>query len=173
VVRSFGAVIGSRVQASAAVRDQPRGSRNYFSQVLPVPAMTPDVVVYVCCNCIPQGKRLPRQWTQQGAHVMVHEVPCSGKMDAQYLMHAIEGGVRGLCVVACPKGECHLAQGNLRAEVRVQTVQRLLAEIGMEPRRAELVNIAGSEADGRLEALIHGAVDRLVALGESPIHAGN
>ncbi len=76
--------------------------------------MTPDVVVYVCCNCIPQGKRLPRQWTQQGAHVLVREVPCSGKMDAQYLMHAIEGGVRGLCVVACPKGECHLAQGNIR-----------------------------------------------------------
>ncbi len=135
--------------------------------------MTPDVVVYVCYNCIPQGKRLPRQWTQQGAHVVVHEVPCSGKMDAQYLMHAIEGGVRGLCVVACPKGECHLAQGNLRAEVRVQTVGRLLAEIGMEPQRAELVNVGDTDADDQLEALIHGAVDRLVALGESPIHAGS
>ena len=71
-------------------------------------ALSPDVVVYVCTNCIPQGGRLPRQWDQDGAKVLVREVPCSGKMDGQYLFHALEGGGRGICVVACPKGECHL-----------------------------------------------------------------
>jgi F420-non-reducing hydrogenase iron-sulfur subunit len=135
--------------------------------------MTPDVVVYVCCNCIPQGKRLPRQWTQQGAHVLVREVPCSGKMDGQYLMHAIEGGLRGVCVVACPKGDCHLAQGNLRAEVRVQTIGRLLAEIGVEPQRVELVHVAGGDTGEQFETLVRGAAERLAALGESPIHAGS
>jgi F420-non-reducing hydrogenase iron-sulfur subunit len=135
--------------------------------------MTPDVVVYVCCNCIPQGKRLPRQWTHEGAHVLVREVPCSGKMDGQYLMHAIEGGVRGVCVVACPKGDCHLAQGNLRAEVRVQTIGRLLAEIGVEPQRVELVHVAGGDTGEQFETLVRGAAERLAALGESPIHAGS
>ena len=57
--------------------------------------------------------------------------------------------------------------------MRVQTVGRLLAEIGMEPQRAELVNVGDTDADDQLEALIHVAVDRLVALGESPIHAGS
>ena len=78
-------------------------------------SVSPDVIVYVCTNCIPQGGRLPRQWLQGGARVRVHEIPCSGKMDGQYLFHALEGGARGICVVACPKGECHLAQGNYRA----------------------------------------------------------
>ena len=85
----------------------------------------PDIIVYICCNCIAQGTRLPRQWQQDGAHVLVREVPCSGKMDGQYLFHAFEGGSRGLCVVTCPKGECHLAQGNYRAEIRVRTMQRI------------------------------------------------
>ena len=134
---------------------------------------TPDVVVYVCCNCIPQGKRLPRQWNQAGAHVVVREVPCSGKMDAQYLMHALEGGVRGLCVVTCPQGDCHLIQGNYRAEIRLHTVQRLLAEVGMEPERVELLHFAPTDPAERLDSEIRAAVDRISALGESPIHVKN
>jgi F420-non-reducing hydrogenase iron-sulfur subunit len=125
----------------------------------------PDVIVYVCCNCIPQGARLPRQWKQDGAHVLVREVPCSGKMDAQYLLHAFEGGGRGLCVVACPKGECHLAQGNYRAEIRVRTVQRLLAEIGLEPKQVELLHVSPDDPPDQLEQLVREAVQRVCASG--------
>ena len=102
---------------------------------------------------------------------MVREVPCSGKMDGQYLLHAIEGGSRGLCVVACPKGECHLAQGNYRAEVRIRTLRRLLEEVGLEPERAELVHCAAEDPPQKLEELVRGAVDRICSLGESPLRA--
>jgi coenzyme F420-reducing hydrogenase delta subunit len=134
-------------------------------------ALSPDVVVYVCTNCIPQGGRLPRQWNQQGVRVLVREVPCSGKMDGQYLLHAIEGGGRGLCVVACPKGECHLAQGNYRAEIRVRTVQRLLAEIGLESERAQLVHCSDEDSAEKFEQSVRDAVERICALGESPFRA--
>jgi F420-non-reducing hydrogenase iron-sulfur subunit len=134
-------------------------------------AVSPDVVVYVCTNCIPQGCRLSRQWNQDGARVLVREVPCSGKMDGQYLFHALEGGGRGICVVACPKGDCHFVQGNYRAEIRVCTVQRLLIEIGLEPQRAELVHSSPDDRPEQLEQLIRGAVERICALGQSPLQA--
>lgn len=133
--------------------------------------LNPDVVVYVCANCLPQSGHLPRQWRQDGARVLVREVPCSGKMDGQYLLHALEGGGRGLCVVACPKGECHLAQGNYRAEIRVRTVQRLLDEIGLEPERAQLLHFSPDDPPGELEQCVRDAVERICALGESPLHA--
>ncbi|HOV75801.1 MAG TPA: hydrogenase iron-sulfur subunit [Candidatus Hydrogenedentes bacterium] len=124
------------------------------------------VTVYVCHRCIPAGVLLPRQWTQDGVHVRVKELPCSGKTDPQYLFHAIESGGRGVLVVACPRGECHLAQGNYRAEIRIRTARRLLAEIGMEPERAEIIHcLPGSD----LQVLIRDAVERFRALGESPI----
>ena len=131
----------------------------------------PDVIVYVCCNCISQGAHLPRQWKQDGAHVLVREVPCSGKMDGQYLLHGFEGGGRGLCVVACLKGECHLAQGNYRAEIRIRTVQRLLAEIGLEPERAELLHVSPGEPPDRIEQLVRDAVQRICTVGaaQSPV----
>jgi len=126
----------------------------------------PGIAVYICHRCIPDGARFPRQWTQEGVHVQVHELPCSGKTEAQYLFHAMEAGARGCVVITCPKGECHLAQGNYRAEVRVGTVQRLLSEIGMEPERALLERCGpGDDLDG----LARDAVSRICALGESPI----
>ena len=133
-------------------------------------ALSPHVVVYLCTNCIPTGVDLPRQWNQDGARVLVREVPCSGKMDGQYLLHALEGGARGLCVVACPKGECHLSQGNYRAEIRVHTVQRLLAEIGLPPERAQLVHFSQVDPPRRLEQLVRSTVERICARGENPLH---
>ena len=129
----------------------------------------PDVVVYVCGNCIPAAARLPRQWRQQQALVVVREVPCSGKMDAQYLLHALEGGSMGFCVVACPEGRCQLAQGNYRAGIRVATVRRLLDEIGIEPERAEFVHASPDDPPEDFEPLIREVVGRLVALGPSPV----
>ncbi|MGW8255877.1 MAG: hydrogenase iron-sulfur subunit [Thermoguttaceae bacterium] len=129
----------------------------------------PDIIVYVCHRSIPQGKTLPRQWKKNGAHVLVHEVPCSGKMDGQYLMHAFEGGASGVCVVACPKGECHLGQGNYRAEIRLRTIQRLLAEIGLEAQRAELIRFSPDDYREQFDQLINDFVERIRVLGNSRI----
>ncbi len=135
-------------------------------------AVSPDVVVYVCTNCIPQSGRLPRQWNCNDARVLVREVPCSGKTDGQYLFHVLEGGGRGVCVVTCPRGECHLAQGNYRAEVRIRTVQKLLTEVGLQPERAELLHVSPDDPPEQFEQLVRSAVERICALGESPLAVG-
>ena len=132
---------------------------------------SPDVIVYVCCNSIPGGRRLPRQWTLRGAHVLVREVPCSSKNDGQYLLRALEGGVRGLCVVTCPKGRCQLAQGNYLAEIRVGTIRGLLAEIGLQRNRVELVRCSPDDSFEQFEQAVHDAVERICALGENPVGA--
>lgn len=124
-------------------------------------ALSPHVVVYLCTNCIPTGVDLPRQWNQDGARILVREVPCSGKMDAQYLLHALEGGARGICVVACPRGDCHLSQGNYRAEIRVHTIRRLLEEIGLPPEQVQLVHASQGDSPRQFEQLVRSAVERI------------
>ena len=134
-------------------------------------AACPDVIVYVCANCLPEAGALPRQWKQDDAHVVVHEMPCTGKVDVQYLLHALEGGVRGVCVVGCPKGQCHLAQGNYRVEVRIHTVQRLLSEIGLEPERAVLLHCSSKDPVREVQQKVRQAASRLCGLGTSPVRA--
>ena len=131
--------------------------------------MSPDVIVYVCHRSIPGDAPLPRQWNQNGMHVVIHEVPCSGKMDGQYLMHALEGGACGVCVVSCPKGECRLGQGNYRAEIRMQTIRRLLAEVGLEHERAEQFFFSPDDSREQFDLMVRGFVERIAALGKSPI----
>ena len=139
-----------------------------FREELMTEPLHPSVSVYICHQCIPEGGRLPRQWTQEGVHVQVQELPCSGKTDGQYLFHAIEAGARGLLVVTCPEGKCRLSQGNYRADVRVRTVRRLLAEIGMEPERAVLLHCA---PDDDLAEMVRNTVEQFRALGENPMIA--
>ena len=131
--------------------------------------VVPDVAVNICENCIPEAKHLPRQWTQDGVHVVVREVPCSGKTDGQYLFHTLESVKHGVCTVACPRGECRLAQGNHRAELRIRTAQRLLEEIGLEPERVELLYSSPSGSFDDLERLLRSSVKRLGALGPSAL----
>jgi F420-non-reducing hydrogenase iron-sulfur subunit len=134
---------------------------------------SPDVLVYVCNRAVPPGTSLPRPWKHNGVRVAVHAAPCSGKMDGQYLFHALEGGARGLCIIACPKGECHLGQGNYRAEIRIRTMRRLLDEAGLEPERAELLHCSPNDSPEQFDEILRGAVERICALGESPMRAGS
>ena len=129
----------------------------------------PDVVVYVCHNCIPPGARLPRQWDQDGSHVVVRQAPCTGKIDAQYLFRGLESGLDGVCIVACPKGECHLTQGNSRAEMRVRTGRKLLSEIGMDPDRLAMIRVASTDKPESLEPAVRQAVAGICRTGPSPI----
>ena len=128
-----------------------------------------EVVVYVCCNCLPHASHLPRQWTQDGFRVRVQEVPCSGKIDVQYLFHALEGGAQGVCVVACPQGDCRLSQGNYRADVRVHTVKRLMEEIGLEPERIAMVHCAPEDQAEAIQARAREAVERFASLAQNPM----
>jgi coenzyme F420-reducing hydrogenase delta subunit len=118
----------------------------------------------MCQNSLPEGKSLPAQWSEEGLRVRVRSIPCSGKIDAQYLMHALEGGAVGVCVLACEKGDCTLTQGNYRAEMRVRTVQRLLREIGADEGRAEFINVPKSESIENIKRLISGAAQRFSRL---------
>lgn len=133
--------------------------------------IVPDVAINICENCIPEAGRLPRQWTQDGVHVLVREVPCAGKIDGQYLLHTLEDVTRGVCTIACRPGDCRLTQGNRRAEVRVRTMQRLLEEVGLEPERVEFLYSSPSGSFTDLERHVHRAVKRLSALGVSPLQA--
>jgi coenzyme F420-reducing hydrogenase delta subunit len=120
----------------------------------------PEVIVFLCKNCVTESHKLPRQWTCEGMHVRIKEIPCSGKTDAQYILHALESGVAGVCIVTCAQGKCTLAQGNYRAVIRVRTVQKLLIEIGGDPGRVELMHSAENETLATIKERINSTLKR-------------
>jgi F420-non-reducing hydrogenase iron-sulfur subunit len=100
--------------------------------------------------------------------VRVLRLPCTGKLEVNYLLTAFERGADAVMVAGCLEGGCHFQEGNLRARRRVERAKKLLAEIGLEPERLEMFNLSSAEGTRFAEAAteMHGRVTRL---GPSPI----
>src|SRR4030042_931645 len=78
---------------------------------------------------------------QYPAGVKVLSVPCTGTVAPLHLLKALEQGADGVLVVACPEGNCHHLNGNLRAAKRLAQARGLLQQAGLAPERLALVNL--------------------------------
>ena len=104
-------------------------------------------------------------------NVKIVYVPCTGKVDALYLLKALEDGVDGVYVAGCEEGDCHFLKGNIRAKKRVGYVKSILKDLGINPGRVEMYNM--SAADGpRFVDVARAFTERIEALGPSPVKTG-
>jgi coenzyme F420-reducing hydrogenase delta subunit len=105
---------------------------------------------------------------QYPSNVSVLRLPCTGKIEVDYILTAFERGVDGVIVAGCLEGGCHFIEGNLRARRRVERARQLLAEIGLEPERLEMFNLSSAEGI-RFAEIVTTMSQRLKQLGPSPL----
>lgn len=102
------------------------------------------------------------------ANVKIVRVPCSGKVDTIHILKAFEAGADGVYVAGCLEGDCHFKNGNVRAAKRVAHARKLLADIGIEPERLEMVNISAGMGE-RFAEIARQMTEKIRNLGPSPI----
>lgn len=113
----------------------------------------PEITGFTCIYCaamagdVAGGERI-----SYPANVKVIRLPCTGKVDVEYIMKAFEQGADGVYVIACPIGNCHHERGNVRATKRVDYAKNLLDEIGLGRERLGIYYIAGGQGDAFAEA---------------------
>ena len=105
---------------------------------------------------------------QYPPNVRVLRLPCTGKVDIGYIMHAFEQGIDGVIVAGCLEGGCHFQEGNLRAKNRVALARQVLAEAGLEAERLEMFNLSSAEGNTFAE-IVEMMTKRLKELGPSPL----
>ena len=105
---------------------------------------------------------------QYPPNVRVLRLPCTGKVDIGYIMHAFEQGIDGVIVAGCLEGGCHFQEGNLRAKNRVALAKQVLAEAGLEAERLEMFNLSSAEGQTFAE-IVEMMTKRLKELGPSPL----
>jgi len=101
-------------------------------------------------------------------NVRVLRLPCTGKIEIDYILAAFERGVDGVIVAGCLEGGCHFLEGNLRARRRVERAKQILDEIGLDPQRLEMFNLSSAEGT-RFAEIVTEMTDRLARLGPSPL----
>jgi F420-non-reducing hydrogenase iron-sulfur subunit len=102
-----------------------------------------------CCSTSFDPLELAQGSNGNGDELRIIPLPCSGKIDILYLTKAFETGADGVAVITCKKGDCQFLEGNLRAEKRVEAVDRLLDEIGLGKGRILMMQMG----DGGIEQL--------------------
>ena len=129
----------------------------------------PLILAFCCHYCAYAAADLAGSMRlQYPGNVRVLRLPCTGKLEVNYVLSAFERGADGVIIAGCLEGGCHFLEGNLRARRRVERAQQLLAEIGLEPERLEMFNLSSAEGT-RFAEIVTTMVERIKRLGRSPL----
>jgi coenzyme F420-reducing hydrogenase delta subunit len=115
-----------------------------------IPVRT-KVTAFVCANCGHKNRSVEggaRHWIlpvfQTLCEVQEIETPCTGRLQPEHLLRAIEAGADLVCVVACEESNCHFLEGSKRVRRRAEYVQHLLEEINVGGERILLLHLPGT-----------------------------
>ena len=129
----------------------------------------PNILAFCCHYCAYAAADLAGSMRlSYPADVRVLRLPCTGKVEIDFLMRAFEKGADAVVVAGCLEGGCHFQEGNLRARKRTERVKGFMTEIGLEPERLEMFNLSSAEGT-RFAEIISEMAQRLETLGLSPL----
>jgi coenzyme F420-reducing hydrogenase delta subunit len=132
----------------------------------------PRIVAYCCNYCAYAAADLAGSMRlSYPPDVKVIRLPCSGKVEINHLLKALEEGADGVMVAGCMEGDCHFMEGNFRAKRKVRHAKRLLEEIGFDSERLEMFNLSSAMA-GRFAEIIVEMTERIKKLGPTPLRKG-
>jgi quinone-modifying oxidoreductase subunit QmoB len=96
----------------------------------------PTIVAFCCQNSGMEAARMADAFGMplpKGLKTVA--VPCAGKVDIDYVMHALAEGADGVVIMACHNGNCKSENGSLFASWRAASAQDKIESIGLEKNR--------------------------------------
>ncbi len=132
----------------------------------------PEITAFTCIYCGAMARDAAGlQRITYPANVKVIRLPCTGKVDIEYILKAFEQGADGVYVVSCTIGNCHHERGNVRATKRVEYVKKLLDDIGLGRDRLGIYYVSGGQGQAFADAARE-MTTRVRRLGPNPARVG-
>jgi F420-non-reducing hydrogenase iron-sulfur subunit len=125
----------------------------------------PKITLFHCINTFRDGAFLSSN--EDKIEVKIVEMACSSMVKDVFLLRAFESGADAVVVMVCPEGACRYIEGNFRAKKRIEWVQKLLDEIGLDGKRLTMYNVSPEDEAGAAQ-IIQKTVSDLVDLGPNP-----
>jgi coenzyme F420-reducing hydrogenase delta subunit len=129
----------------------------------------PKIVAFCCHFCAYASADLAgSRRLQYPSGVRILRTPCTGRLEMEYYMKALENGADGVLIAGCLEGGCHFIDGNLFAKKRVNAIRTLIEECGIEKERLRMVNVSAAGAVNLVKH-IQDLVEEIKRLGPNPI----
>ena len=101
--------------------------------------------------------------------VKIIKVRCTGRVDVQHILHAMNSGADGVMVVGWRPNECQFKNGNFTAQRHVDLANRILASRGFGSQRINMYWLSGAESE-KLVKSVEDAYEKIAREGPSPIN---
>lgn len=109
--------------------------------------LRPNIVGFACQWCAYQSADMAGTLKYEyPPTIKLIQVPCSGGVDARFVLEALALGADGVFVAGCPEAECHYRYGNRIARIRTAMIRNILPEFGIESARVRFEQISSSDA---------------------------
>lgn len=129
----------------------------------------PKAVVFACNWCSYAGADLAGvSRMQYPSNIRIIRTMCSGRLDPEFVLNALQKGIDGVMILGCHPGDCHYVEGNLKAEKKFQMTKHLLDALGVEPERIRLEWVSASEGI-KFAELVKEFIITLKKLGPNPL----
>lgn len=138
--------------------------------VRPHPAQWEPRIIGFCCNwCSYAGADLAgTSRLEYPPTIRVIRVPCSGRVNPQFIVRAFQKGADGVLVAGCHPGDCHYSTGNYFTRRRLQLARRFLEYLGIDPRRLRITWISASEGQ-KFADTVREMTEEIRALGPNRV----
>lgn len=129
----------------------------------------PKALVFACNWCSYAGADLAGvSRMQYPSNIRIIRTMCSGRLDPEFVLNALQKGIDGVMILGCHPGDCHYVEGNLKAEKKFQMTKHLLDALGVEPERIRLEWVSASEGI-KFAELVKEFIITLKKLGPNPL----
>ena len=107
------------------------------------------LIVAFCCNwCSYAGADLAgTSRLNYPANVKIIRVPCSCRVNTNFIISAFQKGADGVVIAGCHPGDCHYSTGNYYTRRRFSVFINLLEYMGIEKERFKIDWISAAEAN--------------------------
>jgi len=107
----------------------------------------PKIVAYVCNWCTYLGAdQAGTNRLEYPSNVRIVRLPCTGRIDFNLIIKALEMGADAVLVSGCHPGDCHYTAGNYHARRRWMLFRSLLETMGIDLERIHFAWISAAEA---------------------------
>jgi heterodisulfide reductase subunit A len=120
----------------------------------------PEMITFVCDWSLREDADLEILESYPAEQVNVVHIPCTGRIDPQHALMALDSGVKGVLVCGCKPGECHFKRGNHVATCKLGLLDTMLKQIQPPQKEIRFVQI-GTQDRGRIRHEIDGLLASL------------
>lgn len=130
----------------------------------------PNLLAFCCNWCSYAGADLAGlSRLKVPPNVRIIRTMCSGRVDPQFVIDALENGADGVLIAACHLGDCHYIAQNYKTVKRVDLLHKLLDSIGIDKKRVRLEFISAGEGNKFADTIVD-MVKTLEELGPNPLN---